>query len=196
MNSRTQDRLAALLSIMLLALLAGFTYYAAEIGERDAEAPYVASLVEPDYFVEGFSVTRLDATGRPSFAIAAERMEHFLAIDLVLLERPIATSLDPQRARITIRAERGRSDTRGEVTELEQAVRLVRQSASDGTALVVEAEQMTLDTVKNVARSEREVRITRNGSSLTGVGFELNNATRRLRLDSRVKAVLAPASKS
>ena len=38
-----------------------------------------------------------------------------------------------------------------------------------------------------VARTDRPVRIERNGSVLTGVGMEFNNAARSLTVDSRVR---------
>ncbi len=63
---------------VLLAVLAAFTYYLAELADqfRDSLRPRPLAH-EPDYFVERFAVTRLNQQGEPLYRMSAERLTHF-----------------------------------------------------------------------------------------------------------------------
>ncbi len=87
----------------LLAGLAGFSYYLAELSdrvERPAADPRLAH--EPDYFVEGFAVTRLNATGEPVFRMSAERLVHFPDDDSSEFDAARLVSLDPTKPLVTL----------------------------------------------------------------------------------------------
>ncbi|HOA92739.1 MAG TPA: LPS export ABC transporter periplasmic protein LptC [Quisquiliibacterium sp.] len=190
MQTRFWDRSAAALSVALLAGLAAFSYYLAELSdrfERPAIDPRVAH--EPDYFVEGFAVTRMNARGDPVFRLSAERLVHFPDDDSSEMVNPRLVSLDPARPLVTLSAQRGRTDTGAEATHLYDDVRLVRAGVRGEPPLQVDTEYVLLLTRENIARSDREVRITRGASSLTGVGMEFDNAARVLTVQSRVRGV-------
>ena len=190
MQTRFWDRSAAALSVALLAGLAGFSYYLAELSdrvERPAADPRVAH--EPDYFVEGFAVTRMNASGEPVFRLSAERLVHFPDDDSSEMVQPRLASLDPTKPLVTLSAERGRADSGAEATHLYDAVRLVRAGGGDDPPLQVESDYVLILYRENIARSDREVRISQGGSSLTGVGMEFDNAARVLTVRSRVRGV-------
>ena len=67
--------------------------------------------------------------------------------------------------------------------------RLARAGGRGDPPLQVDTEYVLLLTRENIARSDREVRITRGASSLTGVGMEFDNAARVLTVQSRVRGV-------
>jgi lipopolysaccharide export system protein LptC len=196
-RARLQDRIAALLSVLLLIVLAGFTAYLAreaELGQNQAGRRAAAG--EPDYFVERFSLTRLDERGEPTFRMAAQRLEHFPADDSSVLTQPALISLDPDRPRVTLRADRGRSRGRGDETLLEGNVLLVRSGPSDGPPMRLSTDALVLVAGSELARTDRPVRIEQGGSVLTGVGMEFDNSSRSFKLLANVRGLWAASGSS
>jgi len=197
MFQRQYDRIAAGISIALLAGLAGVSYYLAEISSRmDRSAGASAPAHEPDYFVEGLALTRLNATGQPVFRMSADRMQHFPDDDSSEFVNPVLVSLDPARPLITLRAERGRATSGGEQTHLHDSVQLTRAAEGGRPALRVDTDYVLVLPQQDLARTDRPVRITHGDSSLTGIGMEFDNAARVLKVQSRVHGVwAAPAAR-
>lgn len=193
MRQRFYDRIAALLSIALLAGLAGFSYYLAELAEQlDRRQQGVRGPVhEPDYFVEGFAMTRTNRAGAPTFRMSAARMEHFPDDDSSAFTRPVLVSLDPERPLVTLRADRGQASSGGQQTQLFDHVVLTRAGQGGKPELRVETDYVLLLPEDDIARTHRPVKITQGGSSLTGVGMEFNNAARLLQVRSKVQGVWA-----
>lgn len=192
MNARIRDRLAAILSIALLAGLAGFSYYLAELSARIDRRPAARGLShEPDYFVEGLAVTRTNASGAPTFRMSAARLEHFPDDDSTEFRRPVLVSLDPAKPLVTLRAERGRTTGAGQRTDLHDSVVLTRAGQPGQPDLRIETEEVTLLPEQDLARTDLPVRIVHGDSSLTGEGMEFDNAARTLKVRSKVHGVWA-----
>lgn len=192
MRQRQYDRVAAAISIALLAGLAGVSYYLAELSsrmERSVRASKPAH--EPDYFVEGLALTRLNATGQPVFRMSAKRMVHYPDDDSSEFETPLLVSLDPARPLVTLRAERGWATSGGEQTHLRDSVELTRAAVGDRPALRIDTDYVLVLPKEDIARTDRPVRITYGDSSLTGVGMEFDNAARVLKVQSKVHGVWA-----
>ena len=196
MKQRLYDRMAALVSIALLAGLAGVSYYLAELSARMDRRPAARGAThEPDYFVEGLAVTRTNQRGEPTFRMSAARLDHFPDDDSSELVRPVLVSLDPSRPLVTIRAERGRASTGGQQTQLFGDVLLTRAGRGGDPPLRIETDYVLLLPEEDIARTDRPVRIVRGSSSLTGVGMEFNNAARVLEVRSKVHGVWAAPSR-
>jgi len=197
MKQRFYDRFAAVLSIVLLAGLAGTTYYLAELSSifRGPRAARHLSH-EPDYFVEHFALTRMNARGEPVFRMSAARLVHFPDDDSSEFVSPVLVSLDPSRPLVTLRADRGRSTRDGEQTHLHDHVVMTRAAAGDKPELQVRTDYVLVLANEDVARTDRPVEITYGGSSLTGVGMEFNNAARVLNVRSQVRGVWAAPARN
>jgi lipopolysaccharide export system protein LptC len=193
MKPRLYDRLAAALSVTLLLALAAGTYYLAQVSLRGAATDVGRAVThEPDYFVEGVVFTRINAQGAPAFRISAERMLHFPDDQSTTYDMPVLVSLDPARPRVTIRADRGRSNEGGEETLLQGNVVMVRAQTQDEPTMTIRTESATIHSKTEIARTDLPVRIERGQSVLTGVGMEFNNAARSLKVDSRVHLTWQP----
>lgn len=195
MFQRQYDRIAAGISIALLAGLAGISYYLAELSAR-VDLPRIArgKTHEPDYFVEGLALTRLNAAGQPSFRMSADRLLHYPDDDSSEFQRPLLVSLDPGKPLVTLRANRGRATAGGEETHLHESVQLTRAAQGNRPELRIDTDYALVLHEQNLARSDRPVRITYGDSSLTGVGMEFDNSTRVLKVQSNVQGVwVAPA---
>ncbi|GMV03120.1 MAG: LPS export ABC transporter periplasmic protein LptC [Burkholderiaceae bacterium] len=193
MTPRLYDRLAAGVSVALLLILAGATWFLVQTslldaGPADARPP----THDPDYFVEDLVFTRINAHGHPVFRIAANRMVHFPDDRTSEFEHPVMVSLDPDRPRVTVRAERGSTDADGNETLLTGNVVLVREADAGEPAMTIRTDSATIYSETEIARTDRPVRIERGDSVLTGVGMEFNNAARSLQVESRVQLTWQP----
>lgn len=188
MSTRWIDRLAGWFSIVLLGVLAAGSYYLAELAQR-ADGPRAGARPsdKPDYFVEHFVVTRLNPAGVPVARLSAERLEHFPVDDSVRYRLPVLVSLDADKPRVELRAERGESDAGGRLTKLSGAVVLTRAADGDRAELRVETDYAEILSEPEIARTDRRVVVTQGASSLTGVGMEFDNAARVLTVASRVQ---------
>jgi lipopolysaccharide export system protein LptC len=193
MRQRYYDRLAAGISLGLLAVLAALTYYLAELADQFRGSLEQRPLAhERDYFVERFAVTRLNQKGEPLYGMTAERLTHFADDDSSEFEAPALVSLDPERPRVRLSARSGKAGPRARETHLYDDVVLTREAYAGAAPLRVESDYMVLLLDEDIARTDRAVKITSGSSFLTGVGMEFNNATRVLTLHSKVSGHWLP----
>ncbi len=188
MNVRLSERLSSLISIFLLLGLAAGTYYLAEKSSQFADPAAKAPLATaPDSFVDGLSLTKLNASGEPVFRLFSKHMVHFPADNRTEYEAPFLVSLDADRPKLTLRAKRARANAKGDVTELFEDVELLRAAGKKEPQVRVTSQSMTLYSEEEVARTADPVKIEYASSVLTGVGMEFNHATRQFGLNSTVK---------
>ncbi len=196
MNSRLKDRIAAGLSLVLLTALGLFTYYLSEVARRDRtrqEARPVAA-VGPDYFVERLALLGMNALGEPSFRLEARELQHFPADDTTEFEEPVMVSLDPSRPRVTVTADRGRLTSGGDEAHMSGNVIVTRAATPGGAPMRADTDYAVVIPDRDIVRTDWPVTIVQGTSRLTGVGMELDNRTRRLQVDSQVRATwLAPS---
>ncbi len=194
---RLYDQMAALISLVLLGILAIMTYYLAEFAGRDDKVNRPRKLThEQDYYVEHFALTRLDSQGQPSFTLTAAQLKHFPDDDSTEYSRPKLVSLDPSKPKVTLTADRGNSTSEGEETHLHDNVLLTREATATSEPLTISAEYMLLLSNDDIARTDRLVRIVNGSSVLTGTGMEFNNSTRQLELHNQVRGTWVLPDKS
>jgi lipopolysaccharide export system protein LptC len=197
MRVRLRDRLSSIISVFLLLALAGGSYYLAEKSSQfeDKNRKPLAQ-TEPDSFVDGLNLTKVNARGEPVFRLQATRMVHFPADNHTEFVLPVVVSLDTDKPRVTVRAKKARSDGNGDVTELFDDVELLREAGGTDPQVRVTTQAMVLFSQEEIARSDREVKIEYASSVLTGVGMEFNHATRQLSLNGAVKGSFSPQKKN
>jgi lipopolysaccharide export system protein LptC len=187
-NLRSYDRLAAALSVLLLVVLAGGSYYLAELAKRPSDVKAIDRTVhELDAYVERFSFTRIDEYGQPVYRLEAERAEHFPDDGSVELHQLRGTSLQRDRPTTTITANQGRADSEIKRIDLNGNVLVHRASDDQSAEWNIETTSAVLFTDTQIARTDQPVRITQGVSFLTGVGMELNNAERTLDVFTQVR---------
>ena len=188
MKQRAYDRLAAGISVLLLAALAATTYYLAQTASHPTgDASARRKLHEPDYFVEDFQLTRLNPRGEPVFRLTAKRLDHYPDDDTLDFVEPVLVSLDATKPLVTIRSDRGTATTGGVETHLYDNVVLTRAATAKSPPMKVESDYLLLLTEQDIARTDKPVRITYGDSVLDGVGMEFNNDTRQIELYSQVR---------
>jgi lipopolysaccharide export system protein LptC len=192
-NARLYDRLAALLAIFLLSILAAFTYYLAEYANRgDKVADNKVVRHEQDYFVERFTLIKLNAQGQPTFRLAADLMKHFPDDDTIEFTKPRLISLDKSKPVITVVSESGKAGPQGDITELFGNVVLTRAPNEMSKLLKMNTEYLLVDTNKETGTTDKPVKITQGASELTGIGMDFDNLNRLFALHSNVKSTWVP----
>lgn len=198
MNARLYDRLAATVSILLLAALGLFTFYLAQVAERDRTRarPSQVAPGQPDYYVDRLALMTMTARGDPAYRIEARKLVHVPSDDTTTFESPVMVTLDPARPRVRVTAQQGRlfnpTPTREQEAHLSGNVQLVRDATANAAALNAVTEFAIVLPDQDIVRTDRPVSIRLGAHQLEGTGMELNNRTRQLRLDSKVRAVLQP----
>jgi len=196
-NTRSWDRFAATLSMLLLSALAAGSYYLAELSRRLATEPGSAVLRhEPDYFVEKLVFTRVNAQGQPAFRLSAERMVHFPDDLSTEYSRPEVVSLDADKPMLRMVGDTGKSSADGIETHLYGNVVMTREAGGGDPAMTVRTDHVIIYSDTEIARTDRPVTIERGDSTLTGVGMEFDNSARSLTVESRVRGTWQPAPRT
>ncbi len=193
MKARTYDRLAALLAIFLLSVLAAFTFYLAEFANR-GEKPVESKVMrhEQDYFVERFTLVKLNAQGQPSFRLAADLMKHFPDDDTSEFVNPRLVSLDKKKPVITVISDSGKAGPQGDIMELFGNVVLTRAPSEASKQLKLTTEYLSIDTNQETGTTDKPAEITQGASKLTGTGMSFDNLNRVFALHSEVKSTWVP----
>lgn len=194
MNSRLYDRIAAVVSLVLLAALGLFTFYLSQVAEREqARKPARKALsTEPDYFVERLALLGMNEQGAPSFRLEAQRLQHFPDGDTTLFEEPVIVSLDTSQPRITVTADRGRLSSGGEEAHFSGNVVVTRAATPTAAPMRADTDYAVVLPDRNIVRTDWPVTIVQGGSRFTGVGMEIDNRNRQLRVNSQIRAVVLP----
>jgi lipopolysaccharide export system protein LptC len=193
LNARWYDRIAAIISVSLLAVLAAVSFYLAEKARRQDVTPVArVPSSEPDYFIEGFAATKTTEDGTPNYRLTAKFAKHRPDTDGFDLINPVAVSLNPQSARMITRADNGSTTGGKDRTELSGKVTMVRIDPKTGERLVINTEKAVLLTALDRASSDERVVVTRAGSILTGKGMLFDNNTHELKVFEDVKLTIVP----
>jgi lipopolysaccharide export system protein LptC len=189
-NARFYDRISALIAIFLLSALGAITFYLAEFASK-ADKPTIDKTLrhEPDYFVERFTLIKLNAEGKPAFRLSAESMLHYPDDDSSEFVKPKLTSLDPSKPIITMIGESGKAGPKGEITELFEKVVMTRAALDGNPPLKIETEYMLIDSTKETGATDKPVVITQGQSRLTGNGMDFDNLNRTFALRENVKGL-------
>jgi lipopolysaccharide export system protein LptC len=187
MNTATYQRLPALLLLGAGVLLAAGSFWLVEISNRSSDSTAVQrERTEPDYFVDNFTYSKLDAKGRVAYVIEGKKMTHYPVDKHSLIEKPILRNWSPDRPPTTVRAER--ATVNGDRTEVKLMGKVIleRAQARGGEALTVTSDYMLVLPEKDIVTTDRRVDIRVGDVRLSGTGMLANNATRELTLESSV----------
>ncbi len=186
-----KDRWLTYAPILLLAGLAGLSYWLDQSVQPLQDEASGGDEGRPDFIVEDVNATRMDLAGHPRYALQAKRMTHYRAGDTqAVLDAPLLTHYDESRVPLTIRANEGRLSSDGDHAYFIGNV-VVTQPASG------EREEMTMLTSflhvipdANLAKTDKEVTLIKGNSTVKSHGLEFNNETRSVRLLSKVHGTL------
>lgn len=187
-----RDRITAIIAILLLASLAGVTYWFSQVG-RYGNLANPVSREGPDFIVNGVTLTQFDPQGRPTNKLFAEQMTHYAVDDRAELQRPRYVSLRPDEPQLEARAQRALVQGGGERIVMTGNVVITRAPGPDGDP------PMRLTTEKLVALPDAEqystdlpVEMERGDSVIRAVGMDYDNIKRTVKFHSKVRGTMEP----
>lgn len=190
------DRLITWSPLILVALLATMSFWLDRKVQPPAHRPDGSTRHDPDFIVEGFSAVKMNPDGTRRYALAAKRMVHFPDDNSTQLELPRLVYFDYQRAPVTIRSETAEAVQGGDDVFFRGDVQIIRSAYASNAELGVFTSFLHVIPDKDLAKTDKPVRMVEGNSTASSVGLEFNNVTREIKLLSEVKASYAIPKRS
>ena len=181
------DRLGGWLPLLLLAALAGLTFWLDRVVQPPATSRTLSPNVDPDYIVHGLSAVRMDAQGHVKHTLRAQKMTHYPEADVTVLLEPDFVTYTEGRSPVTVTSREARLSGNGEHVYFEHDVRVVRAAYADTSELTLETSYLHVIPDENIAKTDKPVTIRDATSVVSASGLELNSETRVLKLHGRIK---------
>lgn len=181
-----------LFALLLLALLAGLSFWLKKTVEPPAEAPSGKLRHDPDAIAENFQVRQYDANGRVAQRLAAPYMMHFPDDDSSELKSPTLIRYRPDAPDLTLTARHARVTSKGETVYLHDDVKAVRAATPQRQEMVARMPDLTVKPNDGTAFTASPVVITEGPSWVRGTGMQIDNNTATFKLQSQVTGLLYP----
>ncbi len=181
----------SLLPLLLVAVLAGLTFWLARISESGSVDRSGKSRHDPDFIVENFTVRRFDAEGSLQHTLASLRMEHFPDDDSTVVTEPRITFHRSAPTQLSANSAWVSKDAKE--VRLEGNVRLVR-SAADSPETVVTTSRLNILPDDEVARSDAAVTVAQGRSVINGTGLRVDNKSQTTTLLGPVRGTIVRKS--
>jgi lipopolysaccharide export system protein LptC len=179
------------LPLVILALLAGLTFWLNQLVQAPAIRADGALRHDPDLVVENFRAKKLGEDGKVLYTLVARKMVHYPDDNSAQLEKIVLEAFAPDQPKATITAERGQLLEGGDRVWFEGNVVVAREADER-----IEASRLTTDKLlvlpdDGLARTASPVVLENASGRVVADGLELNNQTRIARLD-KVRATYKP----
>lgn len=186
-----RDRITAFIAIVLLASLAGVSYWYSQT-TRLKKISSPVSREGPDFVVNGVTLTQFDETGRATNRLHAAELMHFAADDHAELAQPRLISLRPNQPQLEARAKSANVEAGGERVLLSGDVVVTRAPGRDGSPpMQLRTQQLTA--IPDLDRYSTDVaaEIDNGDSVVRSIGMDYDNVQRVIKFRSQVRGTLA-----
>ena len=180
------ERLPSALAIVLLAMLAGLTYWLDQFLQTPAAPKDKPLAHEPDYIVDKLIATRMNLDGRVRDTLQAAKMTHYPDDDSTELMRPRFMSF-VQSAPLAVTSKTARLSSNGGNLYFEGDVVASRAPLQGKSELRVTTQYLHVMPDDNIARTDRAVTIADDTMVIKAGGMDLNTETRVLKLTGGVR---------
>lgn len=178
--------------MMTATFLAFGSFWLAQLMESDTGLSSDALKNDPDYIVERFSVVRMSPTGQPRYIVSGEKLTHRPVDDTAEIDKPLVQSVGEGVPPTTIRAKRARVDHGNTQVHLIGDVDIDRKATPTARPVRMRTQALTVFTEDDQMKTSEPVEIVSDGSTMTGVGMFIDNTTREIQVNSRVRIVHPP----
>ncbi|RJG10672.1 LPS export ABC transporter periplasmic protein LptC [Massilia cavernae] len=192
MHKRTAHRWR-LTAIMLAATFAAFgTFWLVQMMESDPGLSSDAFKNEPDYIVEKFSFVRMTPDGKPRYIVSGDKLTHRPLDDSAEIEKPFLQGLGAGQPETVVRAKRARVDHGNTQVHLMGDVDIDRKATPDARPVRMRTQALTVFTEEDQMQTDQPVEIVSGGSKMTGTGLFIDNAARKVQIQSRSRITYPP----
>jgi lipopolysaccharide export system protein LptC len=175
------------LPLAALALLVGLTLWLNQLVQAPSTRGDGSKRHDPDLMVDSFNAKKLGVDGRVLYTLAAKKMVHYPDDDSAHLESVTLEAFEPQQPRMTLTADRGRLEQKGERIFVEGNVVVTRDADGKNESARIMTDNMLVLPDAGIARTSSEVTMESPSSHAVAQGLELDNKARTLKLE-RVRA--------
>lgn len=189
LGQRLRNWLSSYLPLLLMALLAGSTWWlvkntpqpAAPVGEVPVRR-------EPDYTMNNFNITRFDASGRVALRIEGVVLRHFPDTDRIEIESARIHAVAPDGRRTDAVARRALANGDASEVQLIGGARVISQVEGD-PPLQIEGEFLHGFLRFERLRSHLPVKVQRGGDETHAAGLDYDHLARQMVLKGPVRSV-------
>ncbi|TMH74010.1 MAG: LPS export ABC transporter periplasmic protein LptC [Betaproteobacteria bacterium] len=185
-----RDRIASVIAIVLLALVAAISYRYSRSLQTGTPAELARPKVDAD--ADGVTLIQFDSVGRAKYKLFADRMTHYAQTDDVDLVKPRLVSLRPDQPRVEAVAQLARMENDGERIRLSGDVVLTRASPPGRPPLRVSTEMLLALPDLDRYWTDRPVLVDRGPDSIQAHGMELDNIAQRVQFLADVVDTITP----
>jgi lipopolysaccharide export system protein LptC len=179
------------LPLAALALLVALTFWLNQLVQAPVVRADGSTRHDPDLIVENFDARKLALDGTVQYTLAARKMVHYPDDDSALLEAVTLEAFAPGQPRMTMTADRGKLEQKGERVLAEGNVVVVRDADAKTERTRLTTDRLLVLPDDGIARTKSVVTMDSVSSHAVAQGMELNNQTRTLDLD-HVHATIKP----
>ena len=188
-------RVSQLFPVLLMLGVALATFWLEQLVQLPPVALTDRARHDPDFVIENFTVTRMNATGIPVSSLTADKMLHYPDDESTDLEGPRFTQTNPDQPPVAATALRGSVSKDGETVVMRDNVIVIRGGVGNRPPSKMETTELIVKPESEIARTDAKVVITEGTSRLEGTGMQVNSKTREFELHSRVRATYLPEAK-
>ena len=189
---RLWRRVATLLPLLLMLLLAAFSWWVAQQALhalRGGAAP--AAPQQPDYFLRDFRTRSYDAQGRPGALLSGAAMSHLPGDQTVRVEQPVLDVVDAHGIATHASARVGISNADGSNVQLLGDAQ-VRRTAPGAAPLTISSDFLNIFPDAQRVTSNRPTVVQRGAMRLAGDALSFDGLKGTLSVQGRVRATLPP----
>ncbi|MBA2548182.1 MAG: LPS export ABC transporter periplasmic protein LptC [Burkholderiaceae bacterium] len=185
-----KDRISAFIAIVLLASLAGVSYWYSQT-TRLGKLAVAVSREGPDFVVNGVTLTQFDDTGRAVNRLHANQLTHFAADDRSELVQPRMISLRPNQPQVEARSRTALVESGGERVVLSGDVVVTRAPGADDSPMQLRSQSLVAIPDLDRYSTDVAVEVERGDSVVRSVGMDYDNIARTVKFRSNVRGTIA-----
>lgn len=189
------ERITTAFPFILVALLAALSFWLERMVQLPGPPRDGSTRHDPDYIVENFVAVRMGPDGVRLHQLEAARMLHYPDDDTTQLQSPRLLKFDGERLALSIVATRALVSSEGKVVDFSDEVKAVRTPTPGRSELVLTTDYLHVVPDDGFARTDRPVTIVDANTKVTGVGLELDNNAKILKMMSNVRGSYARPKK-
>lgn len=182
--------LSAYLPILLMALLAVFTWWLVQnTPQGDTRAPEGAPRHEPDYLMQGVLLQRFAPDGRLRVQVEGTQLRHYPDVDTLEIDAVTIRAWSPSGERTVARARRALANSDASEVQLLGGAHVVREAASPAVEPIEFAgEFLHAFLATERVRSHLPVRVRQGSSELNVGALDYDHLAKTAQLGPPVRA--------
>lgn len=194
MNDAKGAQRLRLISLLILALVAALgSYWLLQLLRQSDPTPQPQQRRgQPDYQVKNFHFVRTAENGQARYLLSGKTLLHYPEGDATEVHAPIAKSVNPNQATVTIRAERAHLLHDYQHIQLLGDVTITRPASDKAEAMRLKSPSLLIMTESDTMQTDDRVELLFGKSQLFGTGLRANSATGIFHLSHRVHGILQP----